>query len=318
MALNNPTSLKRRNRKGAAPGLIKSISWVWCGASEIFFPLSDPLTKLLFFLHHLIRAIAAFLVFCPHHNNPHIIEPLAADLWLYGQAGHLIGQLRGWERGRQHSRSFVRWNKSRVQLKISWESLLPSLPEGLWRCAKSVASCAKRQHVLFSRVLLRSLIWAAWFARRLWQTWLFSSLANCENESLNLTCAPFWAGRTTLDGLRWVRGRSGQRWNVMRSQPVLWEPLPWELQEPRGGLTSCLLVSLSQKDERDRNFFFSPFLLCLLTGLGSTNQLHTPVCISVTEMCASLVVFRRPSVYCLWGSGLPHEVRPAALFTCLA
>lgn len=79
----------------------------------------------------------------PQHNNPHIMKPLDNDLWPYGLPGPLIGQkrvsrLRG---ERRHSRSFVRWNKSRIQLKTIWESLPPSPTEGLWTRANPVLSC---------------------------------------------------------------------------------------------------------------------------------------------------------------------------------
>lgn len=95
----------------------------------------------------------------------------------------------------------------------------------------------------------------------------------------------FESGRTTLkqtslpDSLRWVKGRSGHRWKVMRSQPVLWEPFPWELQKPRGWMTFCFLISC---------FLFS-------ISIGSTDQLDTLDlhvvllrCVAPTLFCVDL------------------------------
>lgn len=61
-------------------------------------------------------------------------------------------------------------------------------------------------------------------------------------------------GASPPDSLRWVKGRG---WNAIRSQPDLWELLPWERQWLRGGRTSCLLVSPT----RWKIITNSPFLL---------------------------------------------------------
>lgn len=121
-----------------------------------YTPLISPFSSQSAYLYHLIRGWSphSFL----HHNNPHIIEPLATDLWLYGQSGPLVDQMiaQRFRGERLHSRSFVRWNKSCFQLKISWGSLLPSVPNGgLWKHAQSVPS-STHGSLLYSAGIIQS------------------------------------------------------------------------------------------------------------------------------------------------------------------
>lgn len=176
-----------------------------------------------------------------------------------------------------------------VQLKIGWESLLPSLPKGLWKCAKSVPSCANRQPARLSWESFRSLdaelpdLFGVYDRD---DSFFFSHAFDYENESLNLpfnevltdnkmqTCVCWRALRfqgqkkkvhflTVSDGWKAAQVR-GERWSGRNL--CYGNHCHGNCRDPR---TSCRSrVCLKRRHE-----FLFLYWACVMTGVGSTSQL---------------------------------------------
>lgn len=131
MALNNPASVERSVHSGneAGPRLIKTSLRYDVALQKLSFlsslhsPHKAPICITSSKSDSCLPAVLGPVLPPPsssHHNNPHIIEPLATDLWLYGTSD------RPDERLEDESGKITQWElcdmkqKSSVQLKIRW------------------------------------------------------------------------------------------------------------------------------------------------------------------------------------------------------
>lgn len=174
----------------------------------------------------------------------------------------------------------MRWNKRRVQLKISWEPLLQALPKGLWMFANRCHPPHQNSMLFFTgysscHVCFLSVITLILPCQRICPVRSVDRQYVC--DYLLVYVVQSEAGRTTLqkfslpDSLRLVKGRSesGQRWKVMRSQRML-----WGLQKPKHWMTSRCSIRTEIEMCIPSSVFFL-FEANLLTCVLSTNQFNS-------------------------------------------